>query len=119
MIVVNTMNDKNHPIVARILSNNRPSTRPSNPKLDRAVVQKLWLKEKEALPDTIFLVKFGAFAEAYHEDAQILVKETECMYMQSSLEIFTRHTGFPWSVVDKYVTLLESKGYKVKKLKHN
>ena len=70
----------------------------------------LWVDMKRSHPNDVLMIKVGAFYEMFHEDADILHDEFDCLYMKGEVA----HNGFPASCLDKFKGGLESKGYTVR-----
>ena len=72
-------------------------------------IQRRWITSKRLYPTSVHLIKIGGFYEAFHQDADVLVNETNCIYMFGR----TAHTGFPASCIERFVGELTGKGYEV------
>lgn len=70
--------------------------------------QKQWCEIKENFPDTVLFVHVGKFYELFHQDADVLVSISEAPYMKGVVA----HTGFPVSVMEKYIGILNAAGHK-------
>ena len=68
-----------------------------------------WVNLKKESQDVI-LVHIGRFYEVFHHDADIVCDLSDAIYMKG----VNAHTGFPESVLHKYIDLLEAAGHTVK-----
>lgn len=71
-------------------------------------LQETWVETKKNYPDSVILVKIGKFYEVFHRDADIIVDNWEGgLYMSGKIA----HTGFPESVLEKFINKLNEVGY--------
>lgn len=73
-------------------------------------IQRRWVESKRGYPTSVHLIKIGIFYEAFHQDADVLVHETNCIYRFGR----TAHTGFPASCIQRFLDQLTLKGYDIK-----
>ena len=77
---------------------------------DPTTLQETWVETKKNYPDSVILVKIGKFYEVFHRDADIIVDNWEGgLYMSGKIA----HTGFPESVLEKFINKLNEVGYHV------
>jgi DNA mismatch repair protein MSH6 len=68
-----------------------------------------WWEFKAKNFDTVLFFKVGKFYELFHMDADIGVKELQCIYMAGT----KAHSGFPETAYGKYAKILVDRGYRV------
>jgi hypothetical protein len=66
-----------------------------------------WINAKASSPDTIVLVQHGRFYEIFHEDADVLHRALQTVYMHG----YVAYTGYPISCHDRLITLLREAGH--------
>jgi DNA mismatch repair protein MSH6 len=71
--------------------------------------QQQWWELKAKNMDAILCFKMGKFYEAYHMDADVIVRELDCIYMKG----YEAHAGFPEIAYGRMSEALVQKGYKV------
>eukprot|EP00499_Haloplacidia_sp_CaronLabIsolate_P005493 CAMPEP_0196784858 /NCGR_PEP_ID=MMETSP1104-20130614/17981_1 /TAXON_ID=33652 /ORGANISM="Cafeteria sp., Strain Caron Lab Isolate" /LENGTH=63 /DNA_ID=CAMNT_0042155149 /DNA_START=1 /DNA_END=188 /DNA_ORIENTATION=+ len=59
--------------------------------------------------DTVLFFKVGKFYELFHMDADVGVRELDCLYMKGD----KAHAGFPEIAYGKFSEQLVAKGYRV------
>lgn len=67
-------------------------------------------KIKQHNNEKILFFKLGKFYEIFHTDALICHRELDLNWMSNAKKL---HVGFPEKVLDKYLSILVSRGYKV------
>ncbi|XP_055373333.1 probable DNA mismatch repair protein Msh6 [Condylostylus longicornis] len=71
-----------------------------------------WWDIKSNHFDCVLFFKVGKFYEFYHMDAEVGVKELNCIYMKGDFA----HSGFPEVSYDKMSSILIKKGYRVARI---
>ena len=66
-----------------------------------------WWEFKRKYFDCILMFKVGKFYEIFHADADVGVKELECIYMKGN----KAHCGFPERSYGKFSSILAQRGY--------
>jgi DNA mismatch repair protein MSH6 len=109
------------------LKNRKDANRraPDDPEFDKRTlyVPPTWLKEQTPAMiawwefkaqnfDTVLFFKVGKFYELFHMDADVGVKELDCVYMKGK----KAHCGFPEIGYGKYAKILVDRNYRVSRV---
>jgi DNA mismatch repair protein MSH6 len=82
---------------------------PASFKKELTGAQEQWWEVKSKHMDTVLCFKVGKFYEAYHMDADVVVRELDCVYMKGG----DAHAGFPEIAYGRMSEALVEKGYRV------
>eukprot|EP01138_Halocafeteria_seosinensis_P012515 gb/GECG01012788.1/.p1 GENE.gb/GECG01012788.1/~~gb/GECG01012788.1/.p1 ORF type:complete len:1600 (+),score=274.54 gb/GECG01012788.1/:1-4800(+) len=73
---------------------------------------KQWWEFKSHNMDTLLCFKQGKFYELFHMDADVLVRELDCIYMKG----FQAHAGFPESAYGRFSEQLVDRGFRISRV---